>query len=87
MITQLRLAGKFDEIAGILLGSFNDCETQGAPYQAREVLADLLADLGVPVLADFPAGHGAENWALPIGVRVRLDADTRSVEFLEPAVA
>jgi muramoyltetrapeptide carboxypeptidase len=87
MITQLRLAGKFDEVAGILLGSFKDCETAGAPYQAVEVLADLLADLDIPVLANFPAGHGDENWALPVGVRVRLDADSRSLEFLEPAVA
>ena len=41
--------------------------------------------MGVPVLANFPAGHGPENWALPLGIQVRLDADSRTLESLEPA--
>ena len=86
MITQLRQAGKLDRPAGIMLGSFEKCETEGASYRSAEVLADLLCDLDVPVLANFPAGHGEQNWALPFGVRVRLDADSPSLELLEPTV-
>ncbi len=86
MLTQLRLAGKLDEVAGFLLGSFIDCEPTQADYTLREPLKEILAGLQVPVLANFPAGHGPENWALPLGVRVRLDADARAVSLLEPAV-
>jgi muramoyltetrapeptide carboxypeptidase len=86
MITQLRLAGKLDRVAGILLGSFRDCEAEEGGYSSEDVLRDLLSDLGVPVLAGFPAGHGAENWALPLGARVRLDADGNSIQLIESAV-
>ncbi len=86
MITQLRQTGKLDSVAGILLGSFVDCEPTQANYTLEESLRDILADLDVPVLAGFPAGHGNQNWALPLGVTVRLDADARLIESLEPAV-
>ncbi len=86
MITQLRLAGKLDEVAGILLGRFTDCEPEEGGYSSSDVLRDLLGTVGVPVLANFPGGHGVENWALPLGIRIRMDADQKSIQFLESAV-
>jgi muramoyltetrapeptide carboxypeptidase len=86
MLTHLRLAGKLDSIAGILLGSFLDCDPAHGGYTANETLKDFVNDFGVPVLANFPAGHGTNNWAIPLGVKVRMDASTRSLQFLEPAV-
>ncbi len=86
MLTQLRLAGKLDCVSGILLGSFIDCKPPESDFPAAETLREVLAPIGVPVLANFPAGHGTENWAIPLGVRVRLDADERRIEFLESAV-
>ncbi len=86
MITQLRLAGKLDEVAGILLGRFTDCEPEEGGYSSMDVLRDLFARVGVPVLAGFPCGHGVENWALPLGLRIRMDADQKSIQFLESAV-
>jgi muramoyltetrapeptide carboxypeptidase len=83
MLTQLKLAGKLEGLAGILLGSFQDCEPEGAAYTAAEVLREIMSPLEVPIVAGFPSGHGGENWALPLGLRVRLDADARTVEFLE----
>ncbi len=87
MITQLRQGGKLDSVAGLLLGSFTDCEPNQAGYTLKESLKEILAVLNVPVLAGFPAGHGPENWAIPLGVHVRLDADSPSLEFLESAVS
>jgi muramoyltetrapeptide carboxypeptidase len=86
MITHLHLAGKLESIAGVLLGKFLDCEPSQGGYTAKDTLRDLLAKLNVPVLAGFPAGHGDENWAIPIGAKVRMDATARIIEFLEPAV-
>lgn len=86
MITQLRLAGKLDRVAGILLGQFKDCDPGTSGVTADDVLRELLGKMEVPVLANFPAGHGNDNWALPLGVRVRLDAANRRMDFLEPAV-
>jgi muramoyltetrapeptide carboxypeptidase len=86
MLTHLHLAGKLENLAGILLGSFYDCEPAQGGYSCKDVLKDILAKNGVPVLAGFPAGHGEDNWAIPLGLRVRLDADARSLTMLESPV-
>jgi muramoyltetrapeptide carboxypeptidase len=86
MITHLNLAGKFQSLAGILLGNFHDCEPAQGNYSSRDVLKEILQPLQIPILANFPAGHGSENWAIPLGIRIRIDADAQSVEFLESAV-
>ena len=87
ILTHLRLAGKLQSISGILLGSFLDCEPTDGSYTAADTLRDLLSDLGVPILAGFPAGHGNENWTLPLGVRIVMDADARSIQFVDSAVS
>jgi muramoyltetrapeptide carboxypeptidase len=93
MITHLRLAGKLKGISGLLLGDFIDCDpSQGdsshrqSGYTVKEALQEILKDLDVPILAGFPAGHGSIHWALPLGLRVRIDATSRSVEFLDSVV-
>lgn len=86
MLTHLRLAGKLEGIAGLLLGDFLDCEPAQGGYTAKESLREVLNDLDVPILAGFPAGHGGNNWAIPFGVKIRMDATNRSINFLESAV-
>jgi muramoyltetrapeptide carboxypeptidase len=68
MLTQLRLAGVLDRIAGLLVGSFSGADSPDA------VLADHLPRLRCPVLAGWPAGHGQPNRPLPLGVPAELDA-------------
>jgi len=87
MLTHLLLAGKLNRLSGVLLGEFHQCEPADENYTATDVLRDLLCRLGIPVLANFPAGHGESNWAIPLGAKIRMDADARFVEFLEPATA
>jgi muramoyltetrapeptide carboxypeptidase len=87
MVTHLRLAGKLDGVAGIILGSFLKCDPADGTYTAAEVLKELLANEGFPILANFPAGHALANWAFPLGVRARLDADARRIDILEPAAS
>ena len=65
---------------------FNECDPTRGDYTAKDTLRDILDKFDVPVLANFPAGHGPDNWAIPLGVKVRIDANARSVQFLEPAV-
>ena len=86
MITQLRLAGKLDSAAGLLMGDFFDCEGPRGKYSIKDVLRDVLSGLNIPILMNFPAGHADNNWVLPLGVRTRIDADARALHFLEPAV-
>jgi muramoyltetrapeptide carboxypeptidase len=87
MWTHLELAGAFRRISGIILGSFTGCEQRDATYSGADVLRDLAVATGLPCAAGFAIGHGTRNEPVPLGVRVRLDADTRSLTFLESAVA
>jgi muramoyltetrapeptide carboxypeptidase len=85
MLTQLKLANKLGGIAGILIGDFKDCDPSTQGPTAEETLKNLLEILEVPVLANFPSGHGSANWVLPLGIRVRLDASNRRLDFLDHA--
>ena len=86
MITHLRLSGKLDSIAGLLLGNFTDCGTSSEDYSVEDVLRDVLSGLNIPILANFPAGHIQNNWTLPLGVKARIDANARTLQLLEPAI-
>jgi muramoyltetrapeptide carboxypeptidase len=86
MWTHLQLAGVFDRVRGIVLGSFTGCEERDASYGSAEVLHELALATGLPCAAGFPIGHGELNEPVPLGVRVRLDADAHSLSFLEAAV-
>jgi muramoyltetrapeptide carboxypeptidase len=86
MWTHLELAGVFRKIRAIVLGQFIGCEPRDGGYTAAEVLRELAAATGVPCAAGFPIGHGDVNEPVPLGVRVRLEADVSRLTFLEPAV-
>ena len=87
MWTHLELAGVFARVRGIVLGTFTACEEPGAAYSSTEVLRELAQATGLPCAAGFPIGHGTVNEPVPLGVRVRLDADAVSLTFLESATA
>lgn len=86
MWTHLAIAGVFARVRGIVLGTFTACEEAGAAYSSADVLRELAQSSGLPCAAGFPIGHGEANEPVPLGVRVRLDASARRLEFLEPAV-
>jgi len=86
MLTHLSLAGKLQSVSGVLMGDSLECEPTTGNYTGFDTLREILTGLRVPILAGFPAGHGPENWALPLGAKVRLDADSHTIEFLDSAV-
>jgi muramoyltetrapeptide carboxypeptidase len=90
MLTQLRRAGMFEGVRGVVLGDFPACHpAASAGYTLRDVLLDRLGDLGVPVVWRFPYGHtAAPNLTMPLGVRATMDATRRTPTLTldEPAV-
>lgn len=75
MLLQLRQAGVFTGVRGVLVGTFSDCTSADASYQVLDVVREAVAGLGVPVLGALPFGHTAANAALPIGREARIDGD------------
>lgn len=81
MLTQLRRSGYLDGVAGIITGTFTNCGPQDV---IAEVLAERLADIGVPMISWANIGHGGRFQSFPIGGAAELDADARTLHFLEP---
>jgi muramoyltetrapeptide carboxypeptidase len=87
LLTQLRLAGRLQQCAGIAFGAFTDIpvdspeESLGA-RTLDEVLGETAAALGVPCLRGVPVGHIDDQWTLPLGAVVELDADARTLRIL-----
>ncbi len=77
MLTQLALAGKFDDAEGIILGDWNDCESKiyDNSLSLMEVFGDIVVPFGKPTIFDLKAGHCKPEVTLPFGVKAVLDAD------------
>ena len=86
MLTQLRLGGAFDGVAGIVFGYCTECEASGPSFSLSEVLRDRLQGLAVPVMSGFAFGHLNEMHTLPIGLKAVMDADKGTLAFAESAV-
>ena len=90
LLTQLRQAGKLDELAGLVFGAMDACP-QVDGVGPLEVIQSCCAGLSCPVGFGLAAGHtvaqtGCENLALPLGVEVELDTDRGRLVALEAAV-
>lgn len=90
LLWQLRWAGKFDHVRGVLVGNFTRL---GLPMgdalgqsQLFALLLEQFGGRGIPVLAAWPSGHGDPNLTLPLGAKVTLDTQRRGLR-LEQAVA
>jgi muramoyltetrapeptide carboxypeptidase len=81
MLTQWRTAGVLEGVAGIGLGRFRWKQDDVLPGDLTmdEVLQERLSDLGVPLVAGLPVGHGQPNLALPQGRLAQLDGQRGSL--------
>jgi len=78
MLSQLDLAGVFDEVSGVIFGTFTHCNSNPSNQSeggAGEVLNDWVSKLKIPCIKEFPYGHSTQNCVLPIGKVITLDAD------------
>jgi len=84
MLNQLRMAGKFRELKGMVVGRLERCapkgRTPGLPLP--EILSDHLRGTRFPVVLDFPAGHAPGKLTLPLGLPARLDTGESLLEIL-----
>lgn len=85
MLNQLRMAGKFRDCAGILLGYWTKCEAKDPQKSLtlEQVFQELLVPEGKPVLADLACGHSLPSLALPLGACAEFDACEGRVRILK----
>ena len=83
MLMQLKLAGKFEGVVGIVFGEMLNCaQSANQDYTLQEVVKRIVGDLGVPVGYGVRSGHvTAGNITLPFGVQARLGVRNGHVEL------
>ncbi|WP_329282374.1 S66 peptidase family protein [Streptomyces sp. NBC_01451] len=85
----LRHAGILDRISGMVVGipdGIDGLHSPDASPTLREIVLDVLGDRDIPVLGNVEFGHAGPNLPMPVGIRVALDAEQRTLSLLEPAV-
>lgn len=95
MLTQLKLAGILEQIAGFVFGQCTDCDRitkENSQKDGEEsltlaqVLRDHIQPLGIPAWNGSMIGHIKDKFTLPVGVEVEIDATQGTIQLLESAV-
>lgn len=89
MLAHVKLTGKLNQVKAILIGKLIRCEPKDPTEPSlthTEIFADLLSDLGVPVIYNLGFGHGNVNIPIPLGIEVKIDTRKKELSYLEGAV-
>jgi muramoyltetrapeptide carboxypeptidase len=90
MLVHMKKAGMFENIKGLIIGELVDMKDDDDPFgkSTDEIVMDVCGDLDIPIISNFPCGHGIYQATLPISIPVQLDAnsDSPSLTFLESPV-
>jgi len=91
MLFHMKEAGVFENIRGLIVGELTEIKDEIIPFgkTTNEIILDVCGDLNIPIVTNFPCGHGNYQATLPISLPVELRADNNFVEllFLESPVS
>lgn len=87
MLHQLLAAGKMERVVGVGFGQLTGCvDPKRAEPTAEQVVEEVLAPLGLPLVLGLPFGHGRPNLPWPVGARGAIDGERGEVAVLETGV-
>lgn len=89
MMSTLKLMGALDRIAGFVWGECSDCNPGGGygSLTIEQILDHYLKPLKIPAYRGAMIGHIREQFILPVGGEVELDADAGTLRMLQPVFA
>jgi muramoyltetrapeptide carboxypeptidase len=85
MLYQLKRSGKFDKLAGLIIGGFTDMSDTERPFgkTVYEIIQDIVKEYDYPVCYNFPVSHAKENYALKVGAGYKLKVGKNKVVLEE----
>ena len=87
MLMQLKLAGVFEKVSGILFGEFTSIIESENPDVNKltpvDIIKELTEDLNIPVGYGFAASHAVQKATLPLGVKYNFDSQNFKLEIVE----
>lgn len=85
MMSTLKLNGTLGKIKGFVFGQCSDCKP-GSGYGAftvDQIMDQYIIPLNIPAYIGAMIGHIPKQFIVPVGARVRLNADQGSITLLE----
>jgi muramoyltetrapeptide carboxypeptidase len=88
MLTELSLAGVLHKINGFVFGRCTDCGsgTNFGSLTLEDVLREHIEPLGIPAFSGSMIGHIEQQFTIPLGVDVEIDAAAGTLRLLEAGV-
>lgn len=89
MLRSYGIAGVFDRVAAVLVGrprDYPDDRKRTLDAIVLEVVAGEFGRSELPIVTNLDFGHTDPQWILPLGARVEVDCDARTLRLVEPAV-
>lgn len=88
MLTQLKLAGKLDGVAGILLGAWTNCGPEEPKHPERSlslqtIFQEILGPPNKPIMKDITCGHCLPTMSLPLGRTITMDTENQLIKVIE----
>lgn len=71
-LTQLKQMGVFNQISGILLGSFTELEVSDEALSVGELVREVIGNPNLPVAKTSEIGHGSQSCCAVIGQQVSI---------------
>ena len=90
MLIHMKESGLLNKIKGLIVGEMTDIHDQKIPFgkSTDEIILDIFSDIDIPIISNFPCGHGEFQATLPISINAQLDANSQipSITLLENPV-
>ena len=69
----------FDKIKGLIFGELKDIKDQEIAFERNtdEIILDICGDLDIPILSNFPCGHGKFQSTLPISINTEINTKNK----------
>ena len=89
-LIQMYESKMLNNINGLIIGELYNFKDEPVPFNKNtdEIVMDICNKLDIPIISNFPCGHGKYQCTLPISVPVELNATSSKpyIEILEDAV-
>ncbi len=85
MLLQLKRAGIFQNLAGLIVGGFTDCNEASLTIgkTAFELVAEHTSGTSFPMAFDFPSGHIPNNQPLVFGVKTKFLVNAEGIQLTD----
>ena len=86
MMLHLKSSGSLEHIRGLVIGEMLEMGDGKTPFgkTTDEIVLDVCSDLDIPIISNFPCGHGDYQATLPVSFEVEIHADESNLHILIP---